>query len=455
MLKSDLDPIVAVATAMGKGGIGIVRLSFRKELDDVVLHELFGRSLAPRYATLVNYRNKEGELLDQVLALFFPAPHSYTGESVLEIQAHGGGVLLQLIVRDCLERLQAFNIRLAEPGEFTQRAFLNGRIDLMQAEAVADVIDAVSGAATMAAARSLSGEFSTHIHRLGVGLDELRAYIEATLDFPEEEVENLQHGQITRRLSALQKELQEILQKANRGQILRDGLCVAIVGSPNVGKSSLLNALAEDDVAIVTDIPGTTRDKIETWITISGVPIKIVDTAGIRETDNTVEKKGIERALKEVAKANIVLHIQDASGVIPNDEGTLQQILSQVRPEVPLLTIWNKADLAEGINKTDSAIVLSAKTGQGLDKLRDKLLSLAGLESTSEGLYMARDRHLQCLKEAAVHIQEALDDLAAEGMLELVAEELRLAGRNLGEILGETVPDDLLGIIFSKFCIGK
>lgn len=454
MMKSDRDPIIAIATASGRGGIGIIRLSFSESLNESVLMELFGQTLKPRYATLVNYKNALGEVLDQVIALFFPAPHSYTGESVIEIQAHGGSVLLQLILRDALQRLQMLGLRMAEPGEFTQRAFLNGRIDLLQAEAVADVIDAVSGQAAKAAHRSLSGEFSQVIHAMGERLDELRAYIEATLDFPEEEVEHLQSARIENRLTELQRDLDVIFRKAQQGNVLRDGLTVAIIGSPNVGKSSLLNCLAEQDVAIVTDVPGTTRDKIECWITIHGIPIKMIDTAGIRETSDVVENKGIERALDEVRKADAVLHLRDASGQVHHDEALLKKVLSEVKSGVPLLTVWNKSDLVWREDVGDD-LRISVRTGQGIEKLRQYLVDLSGVESTSEGVYMARERQITCLRQTGQHIEKALEALVLSGELEIVAEELRLAGRSLGEILGETVSDDILGLIFSKFCIGK
>ena len=455
MLKSDRDPIVAIATASGRGGIGIIRLSFHESLNEAVLKGLFGeRTLKPRYATLIDYHSADGEPLDQVIVLYFPSPASYTGESVVEIQAHGGSVMMQLLLKDCFVRLAALGLRMAEPGEFTQRAFLNGRIDLLQAEAVADVIDAVSGAAAKAAARSLSGEFSSVISSIGHRLDELRAFIEATLDFPEEEVEHLQSAHIEERLFALEEELENVFRKAKQGNVLREGMTVAIIGSPNVGKSSLLNALAEDDVAIVTDVPGTTRDKIECWITLNGIPIKMVDTAGIRETDDIVESKGIERALKEVRKADVVLHIRDASGQVAQDQALLSKVLAEVGENVPLLTVWNKSDLCWREDVGDD-IRISVRTGQGLEELRETLIRLAGLENTSEGVYMARERQIACLEQTKEHITRALAELQFMSQLELVAEQLRLAGRSIDEILGETVSDDILGLIFSKFCIGK
>ena len=455
MMKSDSDPIIAVATALGRGGIGIVRLSFPSTLNEVILKSLFGdRQVEPRYATLINYKNCHGEQLDQLIALFFPAPHSYTGESVIELQAHGGGVLLQMIVRDCLERLAPYGLRFAEAGEFTQRAFLNGRIDLLQAEAVTDVIDAMSSEAAKVAVKSLSGKFSEVISNIGTRLDELRAFIEATLDFPEEEVEHLQSGHIEERLHQIQNDFHQVYRNAQQGSVLRDGLTVAIIGSPNVGKSSLMNCLAEEDIAIVTDVPGTTRDKIECWITLAGVPIKVVDTAGIRQTDDIVENKGIERALGEIRKADVVLHLRDASGQVEQDPALLAKVLSEVKEGTPLLTVWNKSDLCWR-EDVGNDLRISVKTNEGIDALREYLIKLAGVESTTEGIYMARERQLKCLIETNKHIDRALESLQHQLGLEIVAEELRLAGRRLGEILGETVSDDILGLIFSKFCIGK
>ncbi len=456
MMKSDRDPIIAVATASGRGGIGVIRLSFSAELNEKVMTSLLdGRHLQPRYATLLNYHSIAGEILDQVLALFFVAPHSYTGESVIELQAHGGSASLRLIIEDALKRLAPLGLRMAGPGEFTERAYLNGRIDLAQAEAVADMIDAVSGAAAKAAARSLSGEFSAVVSALGLRLDELRAFIEATLDFPEEEIEHLQRGHIEERLLAILEDLENTFRKAQQGNVLREGITVAIVGSPNVGKSSLLNALAEEEVAIVTDIPGTTRDKIECWITLSGIPIRIVDTAGIRTTDDVVENKGIERALAAVRSADVVLHLRDASGQVGEDQALIAKVLDEVGIGVPLLTVWNKSDLVRRETTGERELSISAKTSEGLDGLRAALVALAGVEGSSEGVFMARGRQLKALEETRSHVAQALAGLSGNLGLELVAEELRLAGRSLGEILGETVSDDILGLIFSKFCIGK
>lgn len=456
-MHSEKDPIVAVATASGRGGIGIVRISAAPEQALGMLDALFpGRKPQARHAHLWPVRDVAGRLLDHAIVLWFPAPASYTGETVIEIQAHGGPVLMRMIVRTVLEKCVSFGVRPAEPGEFTKRAYLNGRMDLAQAEAVSDLIDAVSESAVNAATRSLTGEFSSLVHRAADECDELRAYVEASLDFPEEEVENLAEGRIFERTGGLLEAIYNILATARQGSVLREGVAVALVGSPNVGKSSLLNALAGEEVAIVTDIAGTTRDKIEHWITIDGVPLRIIDTAGIRETEDTVEAKGIERTLEAAARADLVLHLVDASGRIVDEAGVLKRVMSVVRRGVPLITVANKADeVAKNRTPFDGEVLISARTGAGLPELRRRLLELVGMGASTDGIFMARERHLECLRRAARHLEVALDMRTGFCMMELLAEELRLAGAALGEIRGETTPDDLLGMIFSKFCIGK
>ncbi len=458
-MYSDKDPIVAISTAAGRGGIGIVRLSFEKEKSACVLEALFGHSdLTPRYAHLLPFADAEGELLDKCIVLFFQAPASYTGESVVEIQAHGGPVLMKLILRACLEKCAHLGLRLAEAGEFTKRAFLNGRMDLAQAEAVTDLIDAVSESAAHAASRSLSGVFSKKIEHLGDGVNELRAYVEAILDFPEEEIDHLSSGRIFERIDECLVELDEIFSKAHQGKVLNDGVSVALVGSPNVGKSSLLNALAGDDVAIVTEIAGTTRDRIEHWVTINGVPIKMIDTAGVRETVDIVEAKGIERTLQALGEADVVLHLVDASGEIPDDVQVLETVRRCVKKTVPVITVANKSDKAVRAGKLAleaDCCFISARTGEGLDALKKQLLSVVNMQNSTDGLFMARERHLACLREARAHLSLASEMKGEFCMIELLAEELRLAGNALGEILGETTADDILGMIFSKFCIGK
>lgn len=457
MSNSDKDPIIAIATAAGRGGIGILRLSFGKEWANAFITRLFGAEcvLRERYAHLLPFRDLDGKILDRVILLFFSAPHSYTGESVLEIQAHGGPVLMSMILRTCLEKCRDLGLRMSEPGEFTKRAFLNGQMDLAQAEAVSDLIDAVSESAVQAAGRSLSGEFSKKIQDVDAEITELRAFVEATLDFPEEDIDPLSFSRVLERVADAQVAVDLILSQAKQGRVLREGVTVAIVGSPNVGKSSLLNALAEEEVAIVTDIPGTTRDRIEHWVSLKGVPVKMVDTAGIRNTTDVVETKGIERTLCEIRKADVVLHLKDASGQVKDDLEVLNVVLQEVRQGVPLITVNNKADLCEVVAVPSEALQISAKSGMGMDRLKEKLLSVVGMSTTTDGIFMARERHLQCLREAKEHIDEAICIGENAFMPELFAEELRLASKALGEILGETTTEDILGLIFSKFCIGK
>lgn len=456
MKNSDKDPIIAIATASGRGGIGILRLSFKKDLATRFSEALFGAHviLKDRYAHLLPVYDLEGQILDRAIVLYFQAPHSYTGESVIEIQAHGGPVLMSMLLRVCLEKCKGLDLRMAEPGEFTKRAFLNGQMDLTQAEAVTDLIDAVSESAVQAAGRSLSGEFSKRIKQVDEEVAELRAFVEATLDFPEEEIDVLSSAVVTKRLEGVRESLSKILAQAQQGSILREGVTVAIVGSPNVGKSSLLNALAEEEVAIVTDIPGTTRDRIEHWVSLKGIPVKMVDTAGIRDTADIVESKGIERTLAEIRKADIVLHLLDASGRVSDDVEVLRKVLSEVRQGVPLLTVKNKADLCQESSET-TELRISAKQGIGLEALKDKVLDVVGMTTTVDGLFMARERHLACLREAMEHIEIAQKISISMPMPELFAEELRWASKAFDEILGETTTEDLLGLIFSKFCIGK
>ncbi|MFU0842101.1 MAG: tRNA uridine-5-carboxymethylaminomethyl(34) synthesis GTPase MnmE [Eubacterium sp.] len=455
MIHSDKDPIIAPATPAGRGGIGVLRLSFAKELESAFVKALFGAEtvLKDRYARYLPYYDGTGALLDRLIVLLYRAPHSYTGETVIELQAHGGPMLMSMLLKSALEKCRALSLRMAEPGEFTKRAFLNGKLDLAQAEAVADLIDAASESAVRAAGRSLSGEFSGAVRAVAGEVNELRAYVEAVLDFPEEEVDPLDYREIDRRADKAAEDLGRIIANARQGAMLREGVTAAIVGSPNVGKSSLLNALAQEDVAIVTDVPGTTRDRIEHWVSVGGVPVKIVDTAGIRETSDRVEAIGIDRALAAVRGADVVLHLRDASGQVPDDPKTLERVLAQVQPGVDVLTVFNKCDLCENAHE-ENGIYISARTGEGLGALKEKLLEKVGFRANAEGLYMARERHLECLRQAAEHLAAARS-MSASATAELLAEELRLAGRALGMILGETTADDILGMIFSKFCIGK
>jgi tRNA modification GTPase len=455
-MNSDRDPIVAIATAPGRGGIGIVRLSGR-DLTPVLEGVLGRKALPPRQATWARFRDAAGKPIDEGIAILFPAPRSYTGETVLELQGHGGPVVLRLLVARCLEAGRSIGLRLAEPGEFTRRAFLNDRIDLAQAEAVADLIDAATETAARLASRSLAGEFSGAVHALADAVLELRTLVEATLDFPEEEIDFLEASDARGRLAALRAQLDDVLARARQGAMLREGLHVVLVGSPNVGKSSLLNALAGEDVAIVTAVPGTTRDRIASAIEVGGIPLAIVDTAGVRATTDEVERIGIERTLAEVAKADVVLHIVDVTHPAA-DADVLERVRAHVRRGVPVLTIANKVDLTgEPPGAAGGRIAISAKTGAGLDALRAELLRIAGWEAgAGESVFLARERHLQALAAAREHLAAAQEH-AEQGnrQLELFAEELRLAGQRLGEITGEVTADDLLGRIFSRFCIGK
>ncbi|HEX6017051.1 MAG TPA: tRNA uridine-5-carboxymethylaminomethyl(34) synthesis GTPase MnmE [Burkholderiaceae bacterium] len=467
MLSRLSDPIVAVATAPGRGAVGIVRVSGR-DLRPLI-RALCGRALEPRRATLLPFLDARGKPIDQGLALYFPAPHSYTGEDVLELQVHGGAVVLQLLVARCLEVAadagdagHLRELRPAAPGEFTTRAFLNGKLDLAQAEAVADLIDAGTEAAARSAARSLAGEFSREVHALADALVELRALVEATLDFPDEEIDFLQRADALGRLARIDERLQSVLAAARRGALLREGIHVVLAGQPNVGKSSLLNALAGAELAIVTPIPGTTRDKVGQTIQIHGVPVHVVDTAGLRSPDavlDEVERIGIERSWAEIGRADAVLVLHDLTRMQTPEYQRAQtaieeQLLASTR--APRLQVLNKCDLAPPSMPSKETIVLSALTGEGLDALRSALLEMAGWQATSEGGFIARTRHVHALRRAAGHLAQARAH-AREGdaALELLAEELRLAHQSLGEITGAFTPDDLLGEIFGRFCIGK
>ncbi|ODS98386.1 MAG: tRNA uridine-5-carboxymethylaminomethyl(34) synthesis GTPase MnmE [Lautropia sp. SCN 69-89] len=458
-LPPSLPAIAAIATAPGRGGIGVVRVSGR-DLAPIVAAVL-GRTLVARHATYGPFLAADGGAIDQGIAIHFPAPHSYTGEDVLELQGHGGPVVLQLLLRRVLEAGREIGLRLAEPGEFTQRAFLNDKLDLAQAEAVADLIDASTEQAARSATRSLSGEFSTAVHGLVERLIELRMLVEATLDFPEEEIDFLEEADASGRLARIRDDLQHLLANARRGALLRDGLTVVLLGEPNVGKSSLLNALAGAEVAIVTEIPGTTRDRIAQAIQIEGVPLNIVDTAGLRETADQVEKLGIARTWAEAAQADVVLHLLDARETDTAAALAIERELDHRLAEtVPMVRVYNKIDLAGVEPRVDRAAVssvwLSAKTGAGIDLLRGLLLELAGWQASGESTFIARERHLIALRAAQAHV-EAAEAHARERaqQLDLFAEELRLAQERLNEITGEFTADDLLGVIFSRFCIGK
>ena len=470
MLPRHDEPIVAVATAPGRGAVGIVRLSGRGLQ---ALHvPLLGRALRPRHAHYGPFRAADGSALDYGLALWFPAPHSYTGEDVLELQAHGGPVLLQLLLQRCLEAAaepdpasgqpRLPRLRLARPGEFTERAFLNGKLDLAQAEAVADLIDASTEAAARCAARSLAGAFSHAVQGLHDALVQLRLLVEATLDFPEEEIDVLRQADAAGQLQRLQAQLAQVLARTRQGALLREGLHVVIAGQPNAGKSSLLNALAQAEVALVTPIAGTTRDVVQQAIQIEGVPLHVIDTAGLRdgaEVDE-VERLGIERAWQRIAQADAVLFVHDLTRAHePAYAQADAAIRARLPAKVPVIEVWNKADAAgvePGLDGT-GGVRLSARSGAGLEALRQRLLQVAGWGgATTEGLYSARQRHVEALQRVQAHLQAAERLLhGPTPALELLAEELRLAQEALGTVTGAFGADELLGAIFARFCIGK
>jgi tRNA modification GTPase len=459
-MNFDSFPIAAIATAPGRGGIGVVRIS-GKHLTPV-MQALCGTSeLKPRHATYLSFLNADGSIIDQGLAIFFKAPHSYTGEDVLELQGHGGPVVMQMLLARCLEGGEEIGLRLAQPGEFTHRAFLNDKLDLAQAEAVADLIEASTEAAAKSASQSLSGAFSKTIHALVEQVINLRMLVEATLDFPEEEIDFLEKSDARGQLEKIRASLDHVFMQASQGALLRDGLSVVLAGQPNVGKSSLLNALAGSDVAIVTPIAGTTRDKVIETIQIEGIPVNIIDTAGIRDEDEAhdeVERIGIARTWGAVDKADVILHMLDASrGPTRGDE----QIMSRFPGTIPVIRIWNKIDLSghkPAVDRMSDAthIYLSAAEKSGIDLLRAELLRIGGWQQTGESLYLARERHLLALKAARQHLDTAAE-LAEQSdqALDLFAEELRIAQDRLNSITGEFTSDDLLGVIFSRFCIGK
>ena len=458
MRQGQSDTIVAIATAPGRGAIGIVRISGRKLAP--LIEALCGGPLEPRHATYLPLRAADGSVIDRGLAIHFPAPHSYTGEDVLELQAHGGPVVLQLLLARCLEAGAAAGTRLAQPGEFTQRAFLNSKLDLAQAEAVSDLIDASTEAAARSAARSLSGIFSTEIAALASALIELRSLVEASIDFPEEEVDNLERIDVRGRLQRVHAALEGVLTRARQGALLREGIKVVLAGQPNVGKSSLLNALAGAELAIVTPIPGTTRDKVSETIQINGIPVHVIDTAGLRETSDEVERHGVARTWGALADADLVLFLHDLTRAdapaYGSDERRLAaQMVATLGPGTRLLHVHNKVDAVHPPAAADGTLI-SAATGAGLAELRRAMLDAVGGELPPEGVHIARARHVHALQRAKANLAAAASHLAdAPVALELLAEELRLAHDALGEITGAFTPDELLGEIFGRFCIGK
>jgi tRNA modification GTPase len=447
---SSPDTIAAVATPPGHGGVGIVRISGAKS--QAIAEAITGALAAPRTARFCTFRDAGGEVIDQGIVLFFPAPRSFTGEDVVELQGHGGPVVMDLLMQRCLQ----LGARLAEPGEFSKRAFLNDKLDLLQAEAIADLIDAESAAAARLASRSLQGLFSREIEQLVERLIQLRLYVESAIDFPEEEIDFLSDGKVSTDLQAIVDHTRQLLQNAHTGRLLRDGMTLVIAGRPNAGKSSLLNALAGYESAIVTDIPGTTRDILRERITLDGLPLHIIDTAGLRESDDPVEAEGIRRAREQIEQADRILWIFDDQ----TDPAHLKLDRSKLPPEVPLTLVRNKIDLsgrAAEIHDTEEGVevAICARDGRGLKLLIDHLKSCVGFKTPSGGEFMARRRHLDALQRALQHLDQGAAMLVQQQAGELLAEDLRQAQQALAEITGEFNADDLLGRIFSTFCIGK
>ncbi|WP_337234247.1 tRNA uridine-5-carboxymethylaminomethyl(34) synthesis GTPase MnmE [Proteus terrae] len=450
------DTIVAQATPPGRGGVGILRVSGPKAA--LVAQTVLGKLPKPRYADYLPFRNDDNSVLDQGIALFFPNPNSFTGEDVLELQGHGGPVILDLLLKRIL---QIPGVRIANPGEFSERAFLNDKLDLAQAEAIADLIDASSEQAARSAINSLQGAFSSHINEMVESLTHLRIYVEAAIDFPDEEIDFLSDGIIEGKLNAVIAELDDVRAQARQGSLLREGMKVVIAGRPNAGKSSLLNALAGREAAIVTDIAGTTRDVLREHIHIDGMPLHIIDTAGLREASDEVERIGIERAWKEIEQADRVLFMVDSTTTdATTPEDIWPEFMARLPNTLPVTVIRNKSDLTgENVEITAQGnypmIRLSARDGMGIELLRDHLKEAMGFNSNTEGGFLARRRHLQALNTAAEHLQQGHKQLVYAKSGELLAEELRLAQQALSEITGEFTSDDLLGRIFSSFCIGK
>lgn len=447
MQNVNVDTIAAQATPPGRGGIAIIRLSGPKAKS--IAQQLLNSELKPREATYLSFLDADQTVIDQGIAIFFPNPHSFTGEDVVELQGHGGTVVVDLV----LQRLLDLGARLAKPGEFSERAFLNGKIDLVQAEAIADLIDASSTQAARSAMRSLQGEFSNTITALTEKLTRLRIYIEAAIDFSDEEIDFLAKDNIASQMQIILADIVSIQQKAKQGSFLREGFTAVIAGAPNAGKSSLLNCLSGKDVAIVTAIPGTTRDVLRDHILLDDIPMHIIDTAGLRESDDIVEQEGIRRAHHEMQQADIILHVCDAS-----IDATYA--LPDFTEDKPVIVVKNKIDLinetpAKRIINNVTHLFLSAKSGTGIDLLKQEIKHLIGVQSTTEGMYLARRRHLDALARASEHITDSLTQLQTTKAGELAAEDLRLAQQALGEITGELTADDLLGRIFSSFCIGK
>ncbi len=456
-MTHNTDTICAVATPPGIGGVGIVRISgpaVRR-----IAKALMGRIPEPRRATVSEFVDEQGAVIDSGIALYFPEPHSFTGEHVLELQGHGGRYVLQGL----MQRVLALGARTARPGEFTERAYLNDKLDLVQAEAIADLIESGSEAAARAAQRSLQGVFSRQVQAVQERLTALRVFVEAAIDFPDEEIDFLAESDVSARVRLLEQSVSDVLVQARQGRLLRDGIVLAIIGRPNAGKSSLLNALSGQESAIVTEIPGTTRDVLREQIDLDGIPVHVLDTAGIRETSDVIEAEGVRRARQTLNSADIVLLIQDASASVVPD-GILR---SEVPDGIHTILVANKMDLLPAptpgeqlpqevaLLGPDDQVWISAKTGQGIELLRRKIREAVGASDQSEGSFSARQRHVDALKRASGHLSAGAGAMESQQAGELLAEELRLAQQALGEITGEMLPDDLLGEIFSSFCIGK
>ena len=446
-MQASTDTIAAVATPSGRGGVGIIRISGNAV--PAIAKKILGKLPKPRYADHCLFKDDNNETIDDGIALYFPAPHSFTGEHVLELQGHGGQVVLDMLLKRCIK----LNVRIAKPGEFSERAFLNDKLDLAQAEAIADLIDSTSEEAAKSALRSLQGDFSKLINQLLTQLIELRVYVEAALDFPEEEVDFLADKAITDRLELIKQSLTYVLTQAKQGSLLREGMNLVIAGRPNAGKSSLLNVLSGNEVAIVTDIAGTTRDVVKEHINLDGMPLHIIDTAGLRDSDDVVEQIGIQRAWEAIKKADLVLVLRDDS---LDDDSEHIAILDKIPKHLPQLIVHNKIDKSgHKAGLKGDEIYLSAKQGLGVDELKTVLKQRMGYQSNVEGSFIARRRHITALEDTQDAVDRAENQLRVFNAGELMAEELKIAQEALGQITGKYTPDDLLGEIFSSFCIGK